>query len=87
MKESRMNPVELAKNREAISRLAQSGDARQLLLLLQKEKNMEDAAQAAAAGKPDELMGMLQRLMNTKEGSKLIESISQKARESGLTEK
>ena len=87
MKESGMKPVELVKNREAISKLAQSGDAQQLMMLLQKEKNMQEAAQAAAAGKPAELMGMLQRLMNTKEGNKLIESISQKARESGLTEK
>ena len=47
---------------------------------------MQAAAQAAAAGNPAQLVGMLQRLMNTPEGTKLIENISQKARESGLSE-
>lgn len=71
---------------EAIARLARSGDAQQLMKLLKKENNMQGAAQAAAAGNPGELLGMLQRLMSTPEGTKLIENISQRARESGLTE-
>ena len=71
---------------EAIAKLARSGDAQQLMKLLKKENNMQGAAQAAAAGNPGELLGMLQRLMSTPEGTKLIENISQKAKESGLTE-
>ena len=71
---------------EAIARLARSGDAQQLMQLLSRESNMQGAAKKAAAGNPGELLGMLQRLMSTQEGTKLIESISQKARESGLTE-
>lgn len=87
MRESDLDSVEQIKKREAISKLAQSGDAKQLMKLLQKEKNMRGAAQAAAAGKPAELIGMLQRLMSTQEGTQLIENISQKARESGLADK
>ena len=71
---------------EAIARLARSGDAQQLMKLLKKENNMQGAAQAAAAGNPGELLGMLKRLMSTPEGTKLIENISQRAKESGLTE-
>ena len=74
-----------SRNREAISRLARSGDAQKLMSLLRKEENMQGAAQAAAAGNPAELMGMLQKLMSTQEGTELIEKISQRARESGLT--
>ena len=86
MKDSGSNPSELIKQREAISKLAHSGDAQQLMKLLQKEKNMQGAAQAAAAGNPAELLKMLQKLMSTQEGTRLIDSISQKARDSGLTE-
>ncbi len=86
MRESGVDPVNRIRNREAISKLARSGDAQQLMKLLQKEKNMQGAAQAAAAGNPGELIGMIQRLMSTQEGTRLIEKISQKAREDGLTE-
>ena len=40
MRESDLDSVEQIKKREAISKLAQSGDAKQLMKLLQKEKNM-----------------------------------------------
>lgn len=87
MKNHGIQPSELMKNREALTKLAHSGDVKQLMRMLQKESNMQDAAKAAAAGNPAELMGMLQKLMNTQEGTKLIENISQRAKESGLTEK
>lgn len=86
MRESGSNPSAHGNKQEAIARLARSGDAQQLMKLLNKESSVQGAAQAAAAGNPGELLGMLRRLMSTPEGTKLIETISQKARESGLTE-
>ena len=86
MRGAGIDPSGLGNKQEAIARLARSGDAQQLMKLLKKESNMQGAAQAAAAGNPGELLGMLRRLMSTPEGTKLIETISQKAKESGLTE-
>ena len=51
---------QLVKNRDAIRQLAQSGEAKQLVSMLQQNGSVETAAQAAAKGKPQELMSMLQ---------------------------
>ena len=77
--------AELMKNREAISQLAQSSDAQQLMQLLQRGGGVQEAAQAAADGDPSELIRRMQQLMNTKEGAQLVERISRQAKESGLT--
>ena len=50
---------QLVKNRDAIRQLAQSGEAKQLV-------------------------SMLQGLLNTQEGAKLVQRIEQQARQSGL---
>ncbi len=86
MKEQGSNPMDLMKNREAISKLAQSGEAQNLMRLLQQGGGLQDAAQAAAAGDPAALMQKLQQLMNTQEGAQLVERISQQAKQQGLTE-
>ena len=75
---------QLVKNRDAIRQLAQSGEARRLVSLLQQNGSVESAAQAAAKGKPQELMSMLQGLLNTQEGAQLVQRIEQQARQSGL---
>ena len=80
------NPMELIKNREAISRLAQSSDAQNLMRLLQQGGDVQDAAQAAAAGDPSALLKKMQQLMSTQEGAQLVERISRQAKETGLTE-
>lgn len=88
MKQNRdkgISGIELVKNREAISRLAQSSDAQQLMQLLQRGGGVQEAAQAAADGDPSELIRRMQQLMNTKEGAQLVERISRQAKESGLT--
>ena len=88
MKQNRdkgISGIELVKNREAISRLAQSSDAQQLMQLLQRVGGVQEAAQAAADGDPSELIRRMQQLMNTKEGAQLVERISRQAKESGLT--
>ena len=77
-------PADLMKNREAIGKLAQSGQAKRLVQLLDQSGGVKAAAQAAAAGKPGQLMSMMNQLMSTREGAQLMESISQQVKQAGL---
>lgn len=81
-----LGAAELVKNRQAISKLAQSSDAHRLMELLNQEGGVQEAAQAAAKGDPGELIKRMQQLMGTQEGARLVERISQQAKQSGLTE-
>lgn len=74
----------LEQNRAAISKLAQSGDARRLMELLRQGGGVEQAAQAAAAGNPAALMAMMDRLMHTPEGAALVDRIGTQAKQAGL---
>lgn len=76
--------AELEKNRTAIARLAKSGEARQLMDLLQRRGSVQEAARAAADGDPSRLMEMMNQLMNTKEGAELVERIGAQAKRAGL---
>ena len=73
-----------AGNGEAIRRLAASGDAQQLVAMLRAKGGVQQAAQAAAQGDASSLVEMVNQLMHTPEGAKLVERINQKAKESGL---
>lgn len=84
--ENGSNPLEMVKNRESLSKLAQSQDAQRLMALLEQSGGVQDAAKSAAAGDPSALMNMVSQLMATGEGAKLVERLSQQARESGLAE-
>lgn len=77
-------PADLMKNRETIGKLAQSGQAKRLVQLLDQSGGVKAAAQAAAAGKPEQLMSMMNQLMSTREGAQLMESISQQVKQAGL---
>lgn len=77
-------PADWMKNREAIGKLAQSGQAKRLVQLLDQSGGVKAAAQAAAAGKPEQLMSMMNQLMSTREGAQLMESISQQVKQAGL---
>lgn len=70
---------------EAIRRLAGSGDAQQLVAMLRAKGGVQQAAQAAAKGDSSQLMEMMNQLMSTPEGARLVERISRQAKESGLT--
>ena len=72
-----MAASELVKNRDAISRLAQSGDAQRLMALLRRRGGVQEAAKAAAAGDPSQLM-------STREGAELVERIGDQAKKAGL---
>ena len=74
----------ISQNREAVTRVAQSGDARRLMELLGQEGGVQQAAQAAAAGDPSQLMSMMNQLMRTKEGAELVERIENQAKKAGL---
>ena len=77
--------MEFEKNREAITRLAQSSDAQKLMELLQKQSGeVKQAAQAAAAGDPARLMSMMDQLMHSKEGAELVDRIGSQAKQAGL---
>ena len=77
-------PADLVKNKEALNRLARSGDAQRLMELLRLGGGVEPAAQAAAAGDPAALMAMMDRLMHTPEGAALVDRIGTQAKQAGL---
>ena len=79
-----ISAAELVKNREAISQLAQSSDAQKLMSMLRQHGEVQEAAKAAAGGDVRELMGMMSRLMSSKEGAKLVERIEKQAKSAGL---
>lgn len=80
-----MGPEELMKNPQAIASLAGTEDARRLMELLQSQGGqVRQAAQAAAQGSPQQLMEMMERLMNSKEGADLVERIGEQAKKAGL---
>ena len=79
-----ISAAELVKNREAISQLAQSSDAQKLMSMLRQHGEVQEAAKAAAGGDVRELMGMMSRLMSSKEGAELVERIEKQAKSAGL---
>ena len=79
-----MSASELVKHRDAISKLAQSGDAQRLMALLQQRGGVQEAAEAAAQGDASQLMNMVGQLMRTKEGAQLVERIGDQAKQAGL---
>ena len=53
-------------------------------LLQRQGGQVRQAAQAAAQGSPQQLMEMMDRLMNSKEGADLVERIGAQAKKAGL---
>ena len=76
--------AEMMKNREAITRLAQSSDAQKLRDLLQRQSGGVQQAAQAAAGDPSQLMSIMDQLMHSKEGAELMDRIGSQARQAGL---
>lgn len=67
----------LLKNREAVQQMARSQDAQSLLQLLdaQSGHGLQGAAERAEQGDPKELFALMQQVMNSPEGAKLVERI------------
>ncbi len=61
--------------------LLSSPETQQLMALLNQSagSGLQSAAKAAAAGKPEALMGLLNQVMQSKEGSAAVEGIQKKA--------
>lgn len=76
--------AQLVKNRDAVARLAKSGDAQRLIELLRHQNGVQEAARAAAGGDASQLMTIMNQLMNTKEGANLVERIEHRAKQEGL---
>ena len=73
------------KDREAITRLAQSSDAQKLMELLRRQGGqVKEAARAAAGGDPAQLMAMMGQLMHSQEGAELVDRINSQAKQAGL---
>ena len=75
---------ELLRGREALRQLAQTEDARRLMELLHREGGVQEAARAAARGDAGALTGMMDRLMRSQEGRRLVEQIQARAKQAGL---
>ena len=76
--------MDMGKNRDALTQLAQSGDARRLMELLSRDGGMEKATKSASVGDISQLMGMVQQLMHSEEGAALVDSISKQAKDAGI---
>ena len=76
---------ELMKNRAAITKLASSQDAGQLMGLLEG-MNVQQAARSAVKGDPAALMEMVQGLVNSERGAELAQRIQEQARQAGLSD-
>lgn len=75
----------MQEQRQAIQKLAQSGEAQRLMSMLRQNGQVQQAAQAAAQGSPEQLLGMVKELMNTQEGAAVVERLRRQAEESGLS--
>lgn len=76
--------AEMAKNRSAISQLANSEEAQKLMSMLRQQGGVQEAADAAAGGDPAQLLAMMDRLMKSKEGAQLVDQIGEQAKKAGL---
>ena len=76
--------AELLKNREAIAKLASSDEARQLIRLLEQKGGVQQAASAAAGGNTGSLSAMVEGLMRTEEGARLVRRIEERAKQAGI---
>ena len=71
----------LKKDPQALKGLLSSPETRQLMDLLNRSAGagLDRAAREAAAGKPEALMGILNQVMGSQEGSRAVEQLQKKA--------
>ena len=75
---------ELSRNRAAISKLASSQDARKLMELLEGMGGVQQAAQSAVKGDASALMAMVEGLMKSEQGARIVGRIQEQAEQAGL---
>ena len=76
---------ELMKNRAAITKLASSQEARQLMGML-SGMNVQQAANSAVKGDTAALIAMVEGLMSSGQGAELARRIQEQARQAGLSD-
>ena len=76
---------ELMKNRAAITRLAASREARQLMGMLEG-MDVQQAARSAVKGDTAALMELVQGLVSSEQGAELARKIQEQARQAGLSD-
>ena len=71
----------LLKQKDLLKRLMQSPDTQRLMQMLSQNAGdgLKSAAAAAAKGDTGQLTGMLQQVMQSKEGAQLVERINRSA--------
>lgn len=78
----KQNPraAQLLRDPAALKSLLSSPETQKLMALLNQNAGggLQSAAQAAAQGKPDALMGLLNRVMGSKEGARAVEELKKK---------
>lgn len=69
----------LLKQKDLLKRLMQSPDTQKLMEMLNKQSGggLKTAASAAAKGDAGQLAGLVQQVMQSKEGAQLVERINQ----------
>ncbi len=67
-----------------LQELAKSGEAQELLSLLQQNSNLQEAAKSAVGGDTTALMGMVSSLMQSKQGADAIGNLQKKAKDAGI---
>ena len=75
---------QLVKDRQAITKLAQSKEAQSLMDLLRQSGDVQQAAKSAAKGDSAALVSMLEQLVRTQQGAQLIGQIENQVRQAGL---
>ena len=77
--------TELMKNKAAITKLAASQEARQLMGMLEGMA-VQQAAQSAVKGDTAALMELVQGLVSSEQGAELARKIQEQARQAGLSD-
>ena len=70
----------LMKDPAALRKLLSAPETKQLMALLRQNGGgaLKDAAHAAAQGRPDALMGLLNKVTSSQEGARAVEKLRQK---------
>lgn len=73
--------AQLLNNPEGLKALLSSPETQRLMTLLNQSAKggLQTAAQAAAKGKPEALMGILNQVMQSKEGAQAVDGLKKKA--------
>ena len=72
--------AQILKDPKGLQALLSSPETQKLMSLLNQSAGdgLQAAAKAAATGKPEALMGLLNQVMNTQEGSQAVEGLKKK---------